>query len=313
VTRALFVTVASNELYMPVAAWRNSMGPSGHITFNAGGPSNDETILACARGYAPEVIFYIGANVGAGLPTTRTLRDLRGIAPSVHYQSDVEDEAWFDLLEQYRDEDCFDLIVGQTGVETSLTDMASLMAIDIEAFRGPAAKTLFCGFSGSCCDLSDYKPGVSAWDGRAEILQGLRNYVGFRPREPGDYQSYVEFMKRCMIAINVSFTGSGKRHHVKWRVLEAAFADCALLEMEDSPTAQWFPEGSYLTYGNINDARRILQRMRIPEIDRVAARLSAYARQHYTPGQIYGNILAALADKGIQLTHQPRGACNAKT
>jgi hypothetical protein len=275
VTRALFVTVASNELYMPVAAWRNSMGPSGHITFNAGGPSNDETILACARGYAPEVIFYIGANVGAGLPTTRTLRDLRGIAPSVHYQSDVEDEAWFDLLEQYRDEDC--------------------------------------GFSGSCCDLSDYKPGVSAWDGRAEILQGLRNYVGFRPREPGDYQSYVEFMKRCMIAINVSFTGSGKRHHVKWRVLEAAFADCALLEMEDSPTAQWFPEGSYLTYGNINDARRILQRMRIPEIDRVAARLSAYARQHYTPGQIYGNILAALADKGIQLTHQPRGACNAKT
>src|SRR3990167_94099 len=115
--KALFVTVASNELYVPVSAWRNSMGLCAHITYNAFGPPNDDGILACAKGYTPDIIFYIGANTGPGLTKTGTLKKLRDIAPCVQYQSDVEDEAWFELLKQYRREGCFDLIVSQTGVK----------------------------------------------------------------------------------------------------------------------------------------------------------------------------------------------------
>ena len=294
-TRALFVTVASNELYMPVNAWRHSMGQCAHITYNAFGTNNDDGILACAKGYAPEVIFYIGANCGSGLPSPDTLKALRDVAPCIHYQSDIEDEAWFDLLRQYRREGCFDLIVGQTGVKTDLIDMATLMAIDIEAFHGPAPKSIFCGFSGSACNIADYRSGVRDWDGRAEILQGMGDQLAFRTREPvGDYQGYVNYLKCCLIALNVSLTGSGKRHHVKWRVLEAAFADCALLEMKDSPSSQWFPDGSFLTYKTASDAKRIIMNMRASEISPIAARFSDYARQHYTPRQIFTGILEAL-------------------
>lgn len=271
------------------------MGECAHVTYNASGPPNDEGIIACAKGYDPEVIFYIGSNSGIGIPTTETLKKLRDYAPCIHYQSDVEDEAWFDLLRQYRSEGCFDLIVSQTGVKTDLIDMASLMAVDIDSFNGPAHKNIQCGFSGSALDTSEYKPGISDWDGRAEILYGLGDKLAFRKRAPvGNYANYVDFLKHCLITLNVSLTGSGKRHHVKWRVLEAAFADCVLLEMKDSPTSQWFPRGSYLTYKTAAEARRIIMNMRVPEATAIAAKFASYARQHYTPRQIFNNILERL-------------------
>lgn len=282
-TRALFVTVASNELYMPVNAWRNTMGLAAHITYNANGPRNDDGIIACAKGYRPDVIFYIGSNTGGGLPSVGTLRKLRDFAPCIHYQSDVEDEAWHDLLRQYRREGCFDLIVGQTGVKTDLIDMASLMAIDIDAFNGPMPKTTLCGFSGSLAG--------ARWD----MLGRLVNQVSIRAHEPvGDYRSYVDFLKRCLIAINVSYTGSERRHHVKWRVLEAAFAGCVLLEMKDSPTSDWFPPGTYLSYSTAGEAKRLIQNSRVRDLKRMADAFSAYAREHYTPRQIYTSILEAL-------------------
>ena len=291
VTRALFVTVAAHELYVPVNAWRDSMGPVAHITFNAAGPRNDDAILACAKGYVPDVIFYIGAHGGDGLPDITTFKSLRDIAPTIHYQSDVEDEAWFDLLKRYRKAGCFNLIVGQTGVKTDLIDMATLMAIDIKAFQYPKEKSGLCGFSGSCADLDDEK--VS--DERTEMLRPLRNYILYRPREPvGDYHGYVDFLKQCIAALNVSYTGSGKRHHVKWRCLEAAFADCALLEMSQSPLSDWFPKDMYFSYSSAGDAKRILQRTRLREFQSVAAEFSKYARRHYTPRQIFSGILDAL-------------------
>ncbi len=173
-------------------------------------------------------------------------------------------------------------------MKTNLIDMATLIAVDIEAFKGPMPKTTLCGFSGSACEISER----------------LGESLAFRPREPvGDYHGYAHFLKQCLIALNVSFTGSGRRHHVKWRVLEAAFADCALLEMQDSPTARWFPDGSYFTYKTVGDIKRIIGPMafsnsimsaRIPEITRVASVFANYARQHYTPRQIFSGILEAL-------------------
>ena len=270
------------------------MGPCAHVTFSTTGPTNDEAILACAKGYQPEVIFYIGANGGV-LPTTDTFKELRNIAPCIHYQTDVEAEAWFDLLKQYRREGCFDLIVGQTGVKTDLVDMATLMAIDVDAFKGAKSKNMLCGFSGTACDLSNYFPGISEWDGRAEILKGLSNHISFRPREPvGSYKGHVDFLKRCVIALNVSYTGLGTHHHVKWRVLEAAFADCVLLEMKDSPTKDWFPESSYLVYETIDNAKRIIKYAKISEMTSIASQFSSYARKHYMPRQIFNSILGAL-------------------
>lgn len=293
--RALFVTVASNELYVPVNAWRNSMGPVGHITYNAHGPNNDAAIIACAAGFSPNVIFYIGTHTGTGIPDPSTFKILRELAPCIMYQSDVEDEVWWDLLIKYRQKGCFDLIVSQTGVESDLVDMVSLMAIDIDAFSGDANKDLFCGFTGSAQDPSSYTPGVDPFDGRADVLCRLGDQIHFRQRASvGDYKDYVKFTKRLKINLNISLTGSGKRHHVKWRVLEAAFSDSALLEMKESPTSLWFPEGSYLTYSSVSEAMRILASIKGSEIIEIASKFSAYAREHYTPTKIFNNILGEL-------------------
>jgi hypothetical protein len=271
------------------------MGPAAHITYNAFGPPNDHSILACAKGYEPEVIFYIGANGGPGLPNTETFKKLRDIAPCIQWQSDYEDETWDDLMRLYRREECFDLIVGQTGVKTDIIDMVTLIAVDEKAFHGPMPKTTYCGFAGSARDFKNYQRGVDPWDGRAEILKDMGDDVSYREREPvGDYRGYAQFLKRCLYLINISLTGSMKRYHIKWRVMEAAFADCALLELEGSPIGDWFPKDSFLLYKNGDDARRILKRTKVSEATQIASNFSTYARKHYNPRKIYTEILESL-------------------
>lgn len=299
-TKALFVTVAAHELASPVNAWRNSMGPAGHITYPAIGPKNDEAILACAQGYKPDVIFYIGANGGKGLPRIETLQALRRVAPCVHYQSDVEDETWHFLLRTYIENDCFDLIISQTGVDNPLIDFATLIAIDLTPYTTVAPnKRIHCGFSGSYQSLANYerdqKAGVINRDGRGEVLHTLGGILSLRKRQVvGSYVDYVEYIRDCRIMLNVSLTGMGDKHHVKWRVLEAAFAGCALLEMKDSPTSKWFPEDTYLQYDTIEEARSIIKGISYPEIDAIADKFKAHANQHYRPEKIYGNIIEKL-------------------
>lgn len=296
--KALFVTVAAHELYVPINAWRNHMGPCGHITFNANGPGNDDAILACAKGYRPDVIFYIGANDGDGLPTVKTFQALREIAPSVHYQSDMEDETWHAMMHLYHDNECFDLCASQTGVPVNLVDYPTLIAIDQAPYRSLAPKTARCGFAGSLQTLEQYeeaKRDHGAEDPRSVVLHGLGKRVHLRKREPvGPYQGYVDFIRQCRIVLNVSLTGLGTHHHVKWRVLESAFARCVLLEMRESPTRNWFPADTFLTYGSIEEAREIIAATPNHRLDEIAAALSAYAGQHYSPEKIYRGILAKL-------------------
>lgn len=298
-TRALFVTTASNEMYVVVGAWRSCMGPLGHITFNITSPPNDDAILACARGYEPDIIIYSGGNVGEGLPSVETLRALRQVAPSVHYQGDLEDDSWRPTLELYREKECFDLCVAQTGVHAPLTDYATLTAIDPAPFhRPPVTRVYRCGFPGNFQDRERFdllKKRHGTEDPRSRVLHRLGNLVTLRQRETsGPYAAYVEFLFTTKLLLNTSFTGSGLKHHVKGRVVEGALAGCALLEMSESPTSEWFPEGSFFTYKSVEEAIQIIRDTPPSEVERRAAIFSAYAREHYSPQKIYGEMLSRL-------------------
>lgn len=299
-TKALFVTTTSNEMYVVVGAWRSCMGPLGHITFNISGPPNDDAILACARGYKPDVIIYLGGNAGVGLPSIETLRSLRQIAPSVHYQGDMEDDAWRPLLELYRERECFDLHVAQTGVHAPLTDYATLTAVDPVLYdnRISQSRAHRCGFAGNFHDRDRYdllKRKHGTEDPRSAVLHRLGTLITLRQRDTsGSYADYVDFLFATKLLLNTSFTGSGLNHHVKGRVVEGAFARCALLEMSESPTSEWFPKDSFFTYGSVEEAIHIIRETPPNEVSRRAGIFSAYAREHYSPQKIYGEMLNRL-------------------
>ena len=270
------------------------MGPAGHFTFSNMGPPQDELILAAAGGFRPDVIVYSGAN-GGTVPSIETLQKLREVAPTVHYQGDLEDEEWHPVLRSYRDNKCFDLVMAQTGVQVAgLTDYATLTAISPEPYdQKRKKKRIRCGFSGN----------FGSEDPRGKILSALGSKVNVRPRDTtGTYVHYVWFLNQCVIMFNTSYTGSGLHHHVKGRVVEAAWACCALLEMRDSPTKEWFPEDTFFQYGSVEEALEIISTARLETIREKVSAFKDHALRHYHPAIIYGDMLNRLG-----IDHDPQG------
>jgi len=296
-TRALFVTTATTEPIENVDAWANTMGPANHVTFDINGPPNDGVILSVAKTFKPDVIFYTGGVSGDGLPSDDTLRALRKIAPSVILQGDMADPPWWPVLKHYRAAGCFDLMVGMDGADAPV-DHITLTPFDLAKFERPWKKTLHCGFAGNHVAKPRWellKEMHGTEDLRSSVLHGLGDIVRLRERElAGDYNNYIAFLRRCLMIVNTSWAGSGLVHHMKGRLLEAAFSGTAVLEMARSPIHRWFPPDSYFVYDSVAEAREVITTVPAEEIAERAAKFAAHARKHYNPGQIYAGIMRAL-------------------
>ena len=282
--KAVFLTTSTSDCLGHVRAWESAFGPAVHVTFNHEGIRNDQSIIDAVRAAKPDVIFYIGAMKGLGNPYPETYQELRKIAPSINFCSDAEDRPWHPVLVTYERMRCFDLQVGIDGPFDAPVDLATLTPVDTRQFDIDVEKDIRFGFSGS----------VGHWNGRSEIVKSLVWFGGLevRHRQSGDtYHDHARFMKRCRIMLNVSMTGSGHRHHIKGRVLEAGWAGCALLESEGSPIGNWFPSDCYMIYRNPKEAADIVRDIDDATIDRCAKRLSEEVRNRYHPKMIYMEIL----------------------
>lgn len=300
--RSFWATPSTSEcLDEGVTSWRRYMGPAEHVTYDINGSPQDERILAAAKQFRPEVIFFTGGESGAGLPSIDTLKALRKIAPSVHIEGDLADPPWWPRLEHYRQHECFDLQVAQDGVPDCPADYVTVTPIDPEPFAGPSPeRDIACGFPGNHVPWERWEK-IRAMHGtedkRSGLLHRLRPLVTLRERDlEGSYRDYAHWMKRCRMVINTSWTGSGLVHHLKGRVIETALAGAALLEMTASPVRHWFPAESYFSFGEATpeEAKRIIQHMPADEIWKRARAMGAHAREHYHPRQVFGGILAAL-------------------
>ena len=297
--RALFITTATSEPRECVKAWKSTGGTATQVTFDINGPRNDDEIIGYAKDYCPDVIFYTGGVSGDGLPSDETLKEIKSYAPSVIIQGDMADPPFFPVLERYRNKDCFDRYVAIDGVHGSPADHVTLTPINLEHFDQPQrSRTIRCGFAGNIVNRDRYemiKKMHGTEDPRAKVIHGLGDLVRLRERETeGLYVNFVAFLRRCQMIINTSWAGSGLVHHMKGRVLEAAFAGCALLEMKGSPIADWFPPESYFMYDGINEAKEIIRHTSDSEIERRAKLLEIYAREHYRPEHIFSGIVAKL-------------------
>ena len=284
--KALFITPVGTDLDLLVAAWNSWAETAGHKTYDLWSMPDDEDILQAARDAAPDVMFCLGANEGAGLPSHDTLRTLRTIAPLVHLCWDAADGAWRDVLAAYREGECFNLQVGMDGTTDAAVDMTTLSPIDTRPYnRRERFRPIRCAFAGQVV-FNDPHP-------RAATLAPLltEGLIAFRPRTLRPYSEYVDYIRRCQILLNISHTGSGHGYHVPVRVVEAGFAGCALLDMVQGPIRDWIPEDAVFLYSNAEEAAEIIKSA---EIGDKASALSVHVRENYTPQRIYENILARL-------------------
>ena len=297
--KALFLTTKTSDCANHIGAWESVFGKAGHIHFDHEGIRNDHVLIEAAMSEKPDVIFYIGAAKGLGNPRPETHMELRKIAPCINLCSDAADRPWHPVLEAYARRRCFDLQVGIDGPSDAPVDLSTLTPVDPRPFDIEIEKDIRFGFSGS----------VGHWNGRSEIVKSLEWFGGLavRHRQGGDtYRDHALFMRRCRFLLNVSLTGSGSRHHIKGRVLEAGWAGCALLEPFGSPIGKWFPSDCYLTYRDPVEAAEIVKNTDDATAERVARRLSEEVRNRFHPKIIYGEMLQRVVDAGhwaIRVSH----------
>lgn len=292
--KALFITTMTNDTDSLVTAWDcwNSE-PADRIRFNHMGTGTDAEILKAARESRPDVIFYIGGCAGPGMPLEDTFRAIRKIAPSVNLCCDAADDPWHPVLNSYAVGECFDLQVALDGRVGAPVDLVTITPVDPRPYEGTSGKRdLVCGFSGNF-----------GLRGKRWTVVGPLSDAGLvtvRKRiTVGAYDDHAGFLRRCRVVLNTSFSGSGRTHHVKGRVLEAAFAGAALLEPVESPTGAWFPEATFYPYKDHADAARIIRGLDFNEAAAKAREFGAMARDLYHPSRIYGAMLAALNDRPV--------------
>ena len=293
--RALFLTTKTSDCANHVNAWESAFGKPDHVTFNHEGIRNDHVLIEATRAAKPDIIFYIGAMKGLGNPRAETYQELRRVAPTVNFCSDAADTPWHPVLATYARLKCFDLQVSIDGAAEAPVDFTTLTPVDPRPFdievNNELRKDIRFGFSGS----------VGRWNGRSEIVKSLEWFGGLtvRHRQSGDtYHDHARFMRRCRVILNISATGSGRRNHIKGRVLEAGWAGCALLESEGSPIGNWFPSDCYLTYRDPKEAADIVRDIDDATIDRYAKRLSEEVRTRFHPKIIYTDILKRAMGSG---------------
>lgn len=300
--KVLFITTSTNDVDGHVEAWNCcNQEPALWVKFEHRNLRNDGPMIQAARLEKPDVIFYIGACEARGLPARSTFKMLSAEAPLIHICCDAGDAPWHRVLHEYHDLGCFALQVGIDGCKDAPVDLATLTPVDVRLFGGrPPKRRIRCGFSGTIGYLNDMSDACRN-DPRGSILIPLavsKRIRVLRRSHMRSYRAHVAFIRRCKMLINTSYTGSGKFHHIKGRVLEAGWAGCALLESKGSPIADWLPEDCYLLYDGAKQAEEIIEGIDDATIRGYADRLARYVREHYHPRDIYREIMerAGLVD-----------------
>lgn len=294
--RALYLrtTTPSNE---NVLASFLSLFPDTQIMFT---DNPDVDLVEAAEAMRPDLIVYVGA-IDAGthrkIPHLDELVALGQVAPMIHLCFDASDWAWHPFLESYHDSGAFALQVAIDGSYESpiarwrTGGMIWITPIDYTVYKPKpwSARDINCGFAGGW---------ATGHPQRAALIEGLlASHLATRldgyPTVP--YAELAAFYCRCKSVPNSPVTGSGKRYHVKGRVIECALAGAVLIEARDSPTARWFtPKKEYLEFGDTREAASLVLWVmnNAAKAAAMAQRMHDRAMDHYKPVDFWSRVLA---------------------
>jgi len=255
-----------------------------------------DELVGAAKHVQPDVIIFLGALEKFHLkpvPKVDILHKFRAIAPMIHICSDASDWPWWDTLNEYDKEGCFDLQVNVDGSDDCpiagfRNGMIKLTPTDPAFFKPKPweERDVFCGVTGGM-----------GHDERAELITYITASPDVRWMRKVPYQDMCDFMCRCMVSINHAMNGTGDKFHVKGRVIEAGWAGSCLLEKKNPHTARWFLAGKeYIEYDNVKDAVIKLEwaKAHPQEIRDVAERFHAKMWAFHHPSVFWKDVLGKI-------------------
>lgn len=282
--KALFLTTPTNDVNKLVGAWDcwNEM-PAQRWIFND--RNNTPPVLSSVKGF--DVVFYVGSCGGAGNPDREQLRHINLTVPSIHICCDAGDKPWWQYLNAYRQDGCFTKQVGIDGHHDAPVDLVTLTPVDLRPYKignSWSNRTHTLGF-----------PGNAGSPHRKQLVKDMNGILKFRERTTtGPYTDYVGFLHDCKMILNSALSGTANTHHVKGRVLEAAFAGCGLLEMDAAPTREFIPEELFRSYDSSENALVIAQTWSLQEEKVRASELNKFAFDNYHPKLIFEKMLEGI-------------------
>jgi Glycosyl transferases group 1 len=237
-------------------------------------------LIEFAKELDPDVIIKVGAlDPIHRVPNPDTLSHIKDVAPFVLLCGDVSDKSWWPVLDLYKVEGCFHLIVGMDGHEYPGV-ISKLTPVDMRPYMQKPweERSVFIGCNGG-----------SGWQN--EIKQRLGAVT------PGvvPFNVMASFMCDCKVIVNEPKNGSGNCDHVKGRVIETGFAGACLLERKNDATARWFRPGiEYVEYADIADGVAKLQWLREHEDEarEIARCLHLRVNAEHHPIVFWGDVLA---------------------
>jgi len=189
-----------------------------------------------------DIVFFIGS-AAATDPAPEQFWVIRDAGiPCYHICFDGGDKPWWDRLNLYKQQNLFVKQINIDGVKENPCELTTLCPLNPDDFNPNTKKTIPFGFAGNI------KSPV-----RSNLTHELvtAGYLTLRKRDANEnsFKDYCAFLNSCSGMLNISYTGTGKAHHVKARILEGMYAGCVLVEDERAPTKEYFvPNVDYVPY-----------------------------------------------------------------
>lgn len=220
----------------------------------------DAEMIRAAEEFKPDIQIFTSAWEGLFCPENPTLAKLNSIAPMIHMLHDGSDSPWWEQLQQFEKDKCFDIQCNIDGgqnwpggkewlqTQTAVKGITLLTPVDPrpygDDFISHAQRMYPLGYAGnSGGSIRSYVVQVVA-----RAIPAL--VVHQRLETPDTYAQYAGMLKACRIVINVPFSGSNTAKHVKGRVVETGYAGACLMEWDNPATRGWFrPRHEYAEYG----------------------------------------------------------------
>lgn len=294
--RALFLVTYTTDC---INKWR-SLACLGHDTLVATYDDRPHEqhghFVEMARQMQPDVIIMVGAvEADHHRPVLRsdTISALRQMAPTVLLCGDAADPPWWPTLEEYYKSGCFTVIATMDGqIECPVRDYDNGLILctptDVRAFnpRPWAARDIRVGMVGGS-------------GSRAPYIEHLRQrgLMDFHEQVPSrSYDEFGDMLSRTKVTFCNGRTGSGAAMHVKGRIIEAGMAGSVVLDVDGSPTQQWFIPGvDYIRYASAEDAANQIEAMSDEALMAMAARFHAAVMTFHHPAVFWSTVFLKIA------------------
>lgn len=250
----------------------------------------DHNILKRFDSYKPDVVIYSGPAAGKCLPMNDTFAEMRKTAKVIALVCDGGCPNWHPLLQTYKDENLFDLIVNIDGNHDwprRAHDLTFWGLIDPSYYNKTVEKTVPLGFAGGTGSKH-----------RRDVLERLNRFrieLPNRNESWGTYQDYADFMLRTRAVINFPQTGSGKTTHLKYRIIESGFARCCVFEQSNPITKRYFDAGrDYVEYESVEHLQMLLEKTTEEEMRVCAKNLFDKVHKNYLPIRAWQTVFDSL-------------------